>query len=265
MFEDKELEAVLIATRHDLHGKLALEALQAGKHVLVEKPLCLTQAELDSFKQFYGTGGGKGKPVLLTGFNRRFSKYAREIKRWTDHRTNPMIINYRMNAGYIPLNHWVHTEEGGGRNIGEACHLYDLFTYLTGAKVKDVAVQTIRPKTGHYSHKDNFTALLSFEDGSTASLTYTSLGDKEYPKERMEVFFDGKVIFLDDYKELKASGIKVKTMETATPDKGQLEELEAFGRVIREGGEWPIPWWQQVQNTEISFRVESFLSAQSQT
>ena len=105
-----------------------------------------------------------------------------------------------MNAGYIPLDHWVQTAEGGGRNRGEACHIYDLFTYLTGARVVDVQAAAIRPATGYYSATDNFVATIRFEDGSVATLTYTALGRSEHPKEQMEVFVDGKVIALDDYR-----------------------------------------------------------------
>jgi predicted dehydrogenase len=167
-----------------------------------------------------------------------------------------MILNYRMNAGYIPLNHWVHGTEGGGRNRGEACHIYDLFTYLTASKVVTVEAKAIAPTTGHYSCSDNFVATMTFEDGSVATLTYTALGSKEYPKEQLEVFVDGKVLVLNDYKQLTISGSKAKGLETKTVNKGQKEELEAFARAIQQGGDWPIPLWQQVQATEISLAVE---------
>ena len=256
ILEDKEVEAVLIATRHNLHASLALAALKAGKHVLVEKPLGLSEEELQGIEAFYA-GDEKGKPVLLIGFNRRFSKYVVEAQRLVSKRTNPLMIDYRMNAGYIPLDHWVHGSEGGGRNIGEACHLYDLFTFLTGSKVVTVTALSIKPTTGHYSPKDNFTASMSFEDGSTASLTYSALGEKAFPKERMDLHFDGKTIVLDDYKKLEVHGAKSKKLESATPSKGQLEELEAFANAIRKGGDWPIPLWQQLQASRIALEVES--------
>lgn len=260
VLKDKDTDLVLIATRHDLHASLALSALKAGKHVLVEKPLALTEKELAGIEKFYGTA--KNPPVLLTGFNRRFSNYAAALKEAVDKRTNPMILNYRMNAGYIPLDHWVHGEEGGGRNLGEACHIYDLFTYLTGAKVSKIAAQAIRPTTGHYAAGDNFTATLTFEDGSVASLTYTALGSTEHPKEQMEVFFDGKVIALDDYKKLSGSGVRVPALIGKVPDKGQKEELEALAQTIQKGGEWPIPFWQQLQATRIAFEVEKLIAGE---
>ena len=170
-----------------------------------------------------------------------------------------MILNYRMNAGYIPLNHWVHGEEGGGRNLGEACHIYDLFTFLIGSRVSSVTALTIQPTTGFYSNRDNFVASMIFADGSLATLTYTALGAKEYPKEQLEIFVDGKVLVLDDYRRLSIFGAKAKGLEIKMGDKGQKAELEAFMQAIQKGGDWPNPLWQQVQAMEIAFSVESNL------
>lgn len=259
VLDDPEVDAVLIATRHNLHASMVLEALQAGKHVLVEKPLALTTAEMEGIEAFFSSER-KGTPVLLTGFNRRFSRYARRIKEWVETRSNPMVINYRMNAGYIPLDHWVHTSEGGGRNRGEACHIYDLFTYLTNSKVTSVQAQAITPKTGYYGHTDNFTALLKFEDGTVATLTYVALGAREYPKETMEIFVDGKIIVLDDYRRLTLHGGKLKGIESRISDKGQKEELEAFAHCVQSGGEWPILLWQQLQATSVAFKVEEHIT-----
>jgi predicted dehydrogenase len=171
-----------------------------------------------------------------------------------------MVINYRMNAGYIPLDHWVHNEEGGGRNLGEACHIYDLFTYLVNARAANVTAMAIRPGTAYYSSSDNFVASIRFEDGSVANLTYTSMGSGEYPKESMEIFVDGKTIVLDDYKKLSILGARQKPFSTAIQDKGQYSELISFADGVRDGI-WPIPLWQQVQATRISLQVEQFLTA----
>jgi predicted dehydrogenase/threonine dehydrogenase-like Zn-dependent dehydrogenase len=259
VLRDGDVDAVIIATRHHLHTAMALDALRAGKHVLLEKPLSLSMMELDAISAFYAESGAN-PPILLTGFNRRFSAYAQRIKELTAQRTGPMMLNYRMNAGYLPADHWVHGEEGGGRNLGEACHIYDLFTYLTGARVERVQAAAIKSKTAHYRTNDNFTACLTFADGSVASLTYTALGSKEYAKERLDVFVDGKVISLDDYKTLTIAGSKGKGLHTRLPEKGQKEELEMFARAIREAGEWPIPLWQQVQATTIALQVEEALN-----
>ena len=255
---DLEVDAVIIATRHDNHAGLALEALRAGKHVLVEKPLALEASELEAIEAFYAEGE-LTKPVLLTGFNRRFSPYALRIASLIKGRTNPMVINYRMNAGYIPLDHWVHGPEGGGRNRGEACHIYDLFSFLTGAQVKSVQAMALAPTTDYYSAKDNFVATIGFEDGSVASLTYTALGSTEFPKEAMEIFVDGMVVSLDDYRSLSVTGRKQKLLETRMADKGQKKELQAFAATIRGQADWPIPLWQQLQVTRISNAVEELL------
>jgi predicted dehydrogenase/threonine dehydrogenase-like Zn-dependent dehydrogenase len=258
---DPDVHLVVITTRHNLHGGQALEALRAGKHVLVEKPLALSQTELDDIVRFFdGRSEEAVTPVLLTGFNRRFSAYARRVSELVKQRSNPMILNYRMNAGYLPLDHWVHTSEGGGRNKGEACHIYDLFTYLTASRVMMVQASTVVPRTAYYSSSDNFVATISLEDGSLATLTYTALGVREYPKEQLEIFVDGKVIVLDDYRKLTVYGARAKGRASSTPEKGQKEELEALARAIRGGGEWPIPLWQQVQATEIALRVEECIA-----
>ena len=261
ILNDPKVDAILIGTRHDQHAAMVIEALQAGKHVLVEKPLTLTRDELETIRDFYDTH--QQAPVLLTGFNRRFSPFAQRAKELLANRTNPMILNYRMNAGHIPLSHWVHTEEGGGRNLGEACHIYDLFTFFTKSKMVSVQAQSLTPKTDHYSSRDNFVATVGFEDGSVATLTYTALGSNEFPKEQMEIFSDGKVLVLDDYKQLRVHGSNSKGVASKLTDKGHKRELEVFADTLEKGGEWPIPLWQQLQATEIALRVEDLLSTPS--
>jgi predicted dehydrogenase/threonine dehydrogenase-like Zn-dependent dehydrogenase len=262
VLRDPEIDAVIIATRHNLHTTMALEALRAGKHVLLEKPLSLTQAELAEVGQFFSEAAAASMPtpILLTGFNRRFSPHARRVRQWLAGRSNPMIIDYRMNAGQLPADHWTLGPEGGGRNLGEACHIYDLFTYLTGSRYTGVKVTAITPTTGYYRSHDNFTASVSFADGSVANLTYTALGSKDYAKERMEIFVDGRVIALDDYKSLTLAGGRGQGLKTRLPEKGQKEELEAFATVIRNGGQWPIALWEQEQATRIALDVESALN-----
>lgn len=257
---DDEVDAVLIATRHHLHAEMTLAALQAGKHVLVEKPLLLTEAELAEIEAFFANT--KSSPVLLTGFNRRFSPHARRITELVRNRTNPLIANYRMNAGHIPSDHWVHGPEGGGRNIGEACHIYDLFTALTNAEVTRIQAHAIKPTTGHYRADDNFIAQIGFADGSLASLTYTALGAKEHPKERMEVYCDGRVLSLDDYRATRIEGTpKAEGTKSQLPDKGQRDELAAFADAALGRTDWPIPLWQQLQAMRIALTVESALTS----
>jgi predicted dehydrogenase/threonine dehydrogenase-like Zn-dependent dehydrogenase len=256
---DPDVDAVIIATRHHLHGTMALAALKAGKHVLLEKPLALTAAELDALDAFVSSAGdGSRLPVLLTGFNRRFSPYGRRMAELVAGRSAPFVLNYRMNAGYIPLDHWVHGPHGGGRNLGEACHIYDLFTCLAATEVTSLSAHSIVPKSNHYARTDNFVATLSFADGSVTSLTYTALGSKDYAKETADLYVDGKLAVLDDYKGLAVHGAKGRTLQTPVQEKGLKEELSAFADAIRTG-EWPIPWWQQLQTSRVALRVEAAL------
>jgi len=230
ILNDSEVDLVLIATRHDSHASLVLEALQAGKNVFVEKPLATNQEELDKIKTFYESDN-PNKPVLLTGFNRRFSKYIVEIKKYTDQRINPLLIRYRMNAGYIPIDHWVH--ENGGRIIGEACHIIDLATAMINSTITSICVESLTPKTDKYSESDNKAIILKYADGSVACIEYFAVGSKDLSKEFMEVHFDGKSIILDDYKSLKGYGIKVNEITTTTSQKGHLEELIALYETLR--------------------------------
>lgn len=259
VWDDEQVDAVLIATRHHLHGSQVLSALRAGKHVLVEKPLALTAAELNEIEAFYETYAGTSPPpVLMTGFNRRFAPLMQPVQQAAAQRRHPLLINYRMNAGYLPLDHWVHGPEGGGRNLGEACHMYDLFTFLVNERVEEVDVQAVRPG-GRYSHRDNFVATMKFADGSVASLTYTSLGNTAFPKEQLEMFCDGAVYSLDDYRRLRITSNRDVVREEKTVDKGHRSELEAFAEAIRQGGEGPIPLWQQLQGARIALAVENRL------
>ena len=255
---DPDIDAVIIATRHDLHAGLALAALQAGKHVFVEKPLAMNESELKMIEQFYQDH--PQSPLLLTDFNRRFSPIVQRMLTVVKVRTNPMIINYRMNAGYLPLDHWVHAKEGGGRNIGEACHIYDLFVALTGACVTAIKALSIRPQKNYYTYRDNFVVSLRFEEGSVANLIYTALGDnKSFAKEQCEIFVDGKVLSMNDYQTLKISSSRLKGMDGKIQNKGHFEALEAFVRCIKEGSLWPIPLWQQGEAMRIAFEVEKQL------
>ncbi len=250
ILEDENVDLVLICTRHDSHAFLTLEALKAGKHVFVEKPLATNEEELKAIEEFFQNA--QNPPLLFVGFNRRFSKYAQEIKKYTSQRINPLFIRYRMNAGYIPLDHWVH--ENGGRIVGEACHIIDLMTFFTEGRIISVCVEELTPKTDYYSSSDNKSIILKYEDGSVAHIDYFAVGSKGYPKEHMEVHFDGKTIVLDDYKSLKGYGVKVKEIKTPKSDKGWLEEWEALYSALKDG-KWPIEFWDMVQTTRVSFLI----------
>jgi predicted dehydrogenase/threonine dehydrogenase-like Zn-dependent dehydrogenase len=263
VLDDPEVDVVLIATRHHLHGSMALQALRAGKHVFVEKPLTIFPGELTSIEDFYRDH--RDPPLLMTGFNRRFSPAIAVVKRLLAARTTPLIVNYRMNAGYVPPDHWVHSEEGGGRNLGEACHIYDLFSALTNSKMVAVTAHSIVSESGPWRKNDNFVATLSYRDGSVCSLTYTALGHKSFPKETMEIFADGKVISMEDYKTVSVSGGNQKSWKSLTQEKGQLEELRALADALLRGKASPISLESQFENTRIAFAVEEQIVTQCQS
>jgi predicted dehydrogenase/threonine dehydrogenase-like Zn-dependent dehydrogenase len=250
---DPEIDLVLISTRHDLHAEQALRSLRAGKHTFVEKPLALNEEQLGEIETFFES---RDAPVLMTGFNRRFSPAAVRAREVLTQRTTPLVAEYRMNAGYIPLDHWVHGPEGGGRNIGEACHVYDLFDALVGDfAVEDVTARAIRADGTRLAANDNFVATVAYADGSVCTLTYTALGHRDHPKERMEVFADGIVLALDDYKSMQVAG-RGSGWRGTTQQKGHIEELKALAAALRSGGPWPISLEEQARAMRIAFAVE---------
>jgi predicted dehydrogenase len=260
ILNDKAVDLVLIATRHNLHGEYVLKALNAGKNVFVEKPLCIKEEELDAIRSFYDsqlTSHNSQLPLLMVGFNRRFSKYAQEAKRQVAQRINPLFMHYRVNAGFIPLDHWVHGEEGGGRIIGEACHFIDLFTFFTESKVKEIYTSMLTPKTQSLSSDDNRVIVLNYEDGSVATLEYFATGSKEFPKEYIEIHFDEKTIIIDDFKSMKGFGVKVKEIKHRVPEKGHLREIEILHEALQgKTSHWPIELWDMFQTTEVTFEIE---------
>lgn len=254
---DDDVDMVMICTRHNLHADYSLKALKAGKNVFVEKPLCVTQEELDQISDFYNSRlktQDSRLPLLMVGFNRRFSPAALRVKELIKDRQNPIIVNYRVNAGYIPLDHWVHTEEGGGRIIGEACHMFDLLHFFTEAEVKSIDFSSISPATEHVSSRDNFVATLKYTDGSVCTLIYTALGAAEVPKEYIEIYCDGKTLVIDDFKELRVYGGKAKGWK-GTQDKGHLEELRVFARYARGEVQPLIDFDALVETSRVSLQV----------
>ncbi len=252
VLEDKNVDLVLITTRHDSHAEYVVKALKAGKHVFVEKPLAVNSKQLD---EITGILKEMTHPCLLhTGFNRRFSPYIKEIKKHTDERINPLFINYRMNAGYIPLDSWVH--ESGGRMVGELCHVIDLMVCLTNSAVDSIFSESITPKTGKFSSTDNKIVSLKFKDGSVANITYFAVGNKKFPKEYMDIHYDENTIVLNNYQSLESYGLKVKNISSKIPAKGIYEEyLEVYKAITGERLFYPISLHNQIHTTELTFVV----------
>ncbi len=256
ILNDKNVDLIVIAMRHNLHGDYVLKALNAGKNVFVEKPLCTKEEDLKAIKSFYDspvTTQHSALPLLMVGFNRRFSKYAQEAKKHVVKRINPLFMHYRVNAGFIPLDHWVHGEEGGGRTIGEACHFIDLFTFFTECRVKEIYTATLTPQTESLSSDDNRVIVLNYEDGSIATLEYFATGSNKFSKEYIEIHFDEKTIVIDDYRSLTGYGIGIKSIEERIREKGHMKELEVlYDALSGKTDEWPISLWDMIQTTELT-------------
>ena len=257
---DPDVELVVIATRHDLHGAMVLKALNSGKNVFVEKPLALSRKELDHIKLFYSEHRGEA-PKLLTGFNRRFSAVATKIKSLLHGRRTPLIANYRLNAGYIPVDNWVHTEEGGGRNVGEACHIYDLFNYFTDSDIVDVTAMSITPGSNKWNTNDNFVVSLKYLDGSVCTLTYTALGHVAFPKEMLDIYCDGMVISMNDYKEVSLAGSRSESWKFPASGKGHFEELDLFADYINGKRQSFISVDEQLSASYTALDVEELISS----
>jgi predicted dehydrogenase len=169
------------------------------------------------------------------------------------------MVNYRMNAGFLPKDHWVHGDEGGGRNIGEACHIYDLFNYMVGALPVTISATSMTSRTKQWTGRDNFVACIKYDDGSICNLMYTAIGSRNHPKEMMEVFVDGQVISMNDFKTVEVNGASKSVWKYDIANKGQLEELIALSDAIIRGGKWPISIEEQILATDISFQIEDEL------
>jgi len=249
---DSGVHAVLIGTRHDTHAALAIQALHAGKAVFVEKPMCLTPAE---FVDLEGAVKSNAAPFMV-GYNRRFSPFARRIREEVADRIHPLMIRYTMNAGYLPPEHWTQGLEGGGRLLGEACHIIDLFRSLVGHPVVSLSCSPLRGANPAARGNDNFTLTLEYADGSVATLIYSALGHPDIPKERMEVFFDQKAFILDDYVSMSAHGLGGARINLKSADKGHQAEWGAFISAVASGERFPIPWEELVETWRVSWQAD---------
>jgi predicted dehydrogenase len=257
IINDPNINTVAVLTRHDTHAELVIQALKAGKNVFVEKPLAIDSTQLSVIsRQLKKEGNG----LLTIGFNRRFAPLAQRLAEFLAGRGEPMHIHYRVNAGYIPLNHWTQDPlVGGGRIIGEACHFTDFLVFLVGAIPVCVSAQAL-PDSGKY-REDNVSMTLTFPDGSIGVIDYLANGDKSVAKERVEVFCEGKVAVLDDFRRLVTVKSGQKKQVGGSQDKGWKDEWVRFEAAIGEGGEPPIPYGQLIGVTKATLAaVESIRS-----
>lgn len=253
-----ETNTIFIYTKHNLHSKLILNALKCNKNVFCEKPLAINKVELDSIQKFYSESN-VNKPKLLVGFNRRFSSHVKILKEKLKLRSSPLSINIRVNALRIPYNNWVHSELGGGRNIGEACHFYDLVSYIADSDIVDVGATSIFNSVSTEISSDNFIVILKFADGSIANINYSSQGSHLLAKEYIEVFFDDKTFIIDDFRISKFFfQDKIDVYKTKNQDKGHANILNQFIQDLKED-KWTIPLDQQIKATQVSFEVENLI------
>lgn len=278
ILQDSNINTIAILTRHNLHAKQVLAALKAGKNVFVEKPLCLNQEELNSIINFYhpvdaatadsagilnGNGSHKATsytnspPYLMVGFNRRFAPFVIELKTQLQKIQEPLMLHYRVNAGYIPAEHWLHDISiGGGRLLGEGCHFIDLLIYLAGSAVKRVTTHTL-PDGVRYT-ADNFVVTLEFANGSIGSVTYVANGDKGFSKEMIEVFGGGLSARIDDYRTLQIRHDKTKVNRTARlrQDKGHTNEWITLTNYLTGNGAALMSFSEIVHTMEVVFTAQ---------
>jgi predicted dehydrogenase/threonine dehydrogenase-like Zn-dependent dehydrogenase len=244
----EDVDAVVIATRHDSHASLAVQALQAGKHVFVEKPLAITAAQLDSIESAWRQSGTDGqRPHLVVGFNRRFAPQAVRMKALLADIRAPKSFIATVNAGAIPPTHWLQDPRiGGGRIIGEACHFVDLFRFFAGQPIEHSSVATLGRDAENPS--DSVAITLTFADGSIGSIHYLANGHRALPKERIEVFCAGRVLQLDNFRRLRGYGWPgFGRLNLWRQDKGQQALVQAFVAALRSGGDAPIPFHELME------------------
>ena len=263
MIQDESINTVFVTTQHNSHAKFVCEALQAGKHVFVEKPLAIHRKQLDQVKEVVREKGASS-PVLMVGFNRRFSPHAQLLKRYFAQRNTPLFLQYRVNAGIIPPDIWIQDPEvGGGRIIGEGCHFIDFVSYLTGSRVVEVQAQSVDVDNAKLVAEDNVSINLKYADGSVANLTYVALGSSDFAKERCEIFADESMAVMEDFRKTTCSGKLGKEKLNGKQAKGFAEELEAFASAVKSGDSSPISFESLVNTTETCFAIHEAMHRKS--
>lgn len=250
VISDKNTNTIFILTRHDTHAKYILETLDSDKHIFTEKPLAITEKELESIKQKY-LNSNQDK-FLMVGFNRRFSPYIKKLKSiFTSEQIK--AINMRINAGNLPADHWVNDKAiGGGRIIGEACHFIDLASFIADSTIESVFAQAMNSPNGM---QNTVNINLKFTNGSIANISYFSNGNKMMPKELIEVFSNNISIVINDFKNMIIYGKSVKKVKYKGQDKGHKQELIEFFKAIRNGKPCPIPFEESYHSTLVTFKV----------
>jgi predicted dehydrogenase/threonine dehydrogenase-like Zn-dependent dehydrogenase len=253
IIRDERVNLVVIATRHDSHADLTTRALESGKHVFVEKPLAMNDEELQSVMEAARVSAGQ----LMVGFNRRFAPHSLAALKFFSDRQHPLSISYRVNAGRIPLSHWIQDPGLGGRRIiGEVCHFIDFMHFMTGALTTRVYAEAIKSRNSEAPEEDSVFITVRLSDGSNGAIAYLSEGDKGLPKERVEIFGEGKSFVLDDFRIATHYRYgREEVLKLRGQDKGQREEVRTVCSVVREGGIAPIALDDLATTTRATFRI----------
>ncbi|MBF1801805.1 bi-domain-containing oxidoreductase [Alloalcanivorax profundimaris] len=263
MLANPEINTVAIVTRHNSHANFVASALDAGKHVFVEKPLAVNRADLECVEKAYRDKGDKA-PLLMVGFNRRFAPQVQKMKSLLAPVSEPKSFIMTMNAGAIPADHWTQdVEVGGGRIIGEACHFIDLMRFLAGSEIVSVQARRMGDTPGVPVTEDKAAITLGFADGSFGTIHYLANGAASFPKERVEVFAAGKVLQLDNFRKLKGFGWSgFRKMNLWRQDKGQKACAQAFLSAIESGGSAPIAVSELFEVASVTLDVVDQLRSQ---
>ncbi|RAP34013.1 dehydrogenase [Candidatus Marinamargulisbacteria bacterium SCGC AG-410-N11] len=249
IFSDNAINTVIITTRHNSHSDLVIKALKAGKHVFVEKPLALQLSELKNIVDVYSKL--EKKPNLLVGFNRRFSPLTKKVKKIFKGSESRMVINIIMNAGFIPADVWVHDpKSGGGRIIGEGCHLIDLVSAFTNSEVESIYSTALKSDVSHLTN-DNVSINLKMKNGAIASIQYFSNGSKMSPKEKVFISADGKSVEIDNWRKIKGYGCSSKSLWVQ--DKGHNNEVNEFIDSIKNNAPSSISFESLINTTLTTF------------
>lgn len=253
ILEDPDVDCVIIATRHNLHAKFVIEALKHRKDVFVEKPLALSLPELKQIVKVWN----ESQRRLMVGFNRRFSPFSIEAKQLLSQSDEPMVINCRVNAGFVPKDSWIQNpNEGGGRIIGEACHFIDLTQYFTDSIPTRVYAEAISRHSDAYMSEDNVIITIKLKNGSTASITYVANGDKSFPRERVEIFRDQSVCLIDNFKSMSFTRRgKQKKMRKLNVDRGHQNQFSTFISCVKNGDPMPVDFKEYVYTTLATFKI----------
>lgn len=256
---DPKVDLVFILTRHNAHAKLVQKALEAGKHVFVEKPLAITPGQLAGVVEAYQKSAGQ----LMVGFNRRFAPTTQEAIRLFAHAIKPLVINLRVNVGYIPADSWVHDPQvGGGNIIGEACHFFDLIQAITGSKPVKVFAQAVNSSSKAVLAEDNVAITLTMADGSIGNIIYTTTGDKAFSRERVEIFGDGAACVIDNFKTLTYSrkGKRRRMGHFLTSvDRGHRAEMQTLIDNLATGKLLPVSFEDYAATTQATFAAMEVL------